>query len=241
MAGLKPWHQVAVPREDIRKGVPLDAAEFAIHLDQVIDGRAPLDYREPERFFARTFLTKSYRKMTVEVMRRLAGDIIGTSPGIDLFRLPTVAEHPAEGAPHHAHFPDGIGYGFQFLPVLQFENRYRPSPTGTIGLGKSHHVYGQVLLLGHREHLSQVPTGDRRPTDMLTSRNDDIRQVLGPIAQSSRQGRLPQRLRPVGTLELAAESQVPFLGSYGVSAHSPKLFRLAINPSTQRFSWEAGG
>ncbi|MER3544747.1 MAG: AAA family ATPase [Chloroflexota bacterium] len=84
MAGLKPWHQVAVPREDIRKGVPLDAAEFAIHLDQVIDGRAPLDYREPERFFARTFLTKSYRKMTVEVMRRLAGDIIGTSPGINL-------------------------------------------------------------------------------------------------------------------------------------------------------------
>lgn len=84
MAGLKPWYQVAVPREDLRKGVPLDAAEFAIHLDQVIDGRAPLDYRDPERFFARTYLTAAYSKMTVEVMRRLAGEKLGTSPGVNL-------------------------------------------------------------------------------------------------------------------------------------------------------------
>lgn len=84
MTGLKPWHQVAVPREDLRRGKPLDAAEFAIHLDQVIDGRAPLDYRDPERFFARTYLTAAYSKMTVEVMRRLAGDVVGTSPGINL-------------------------------------------------------------------------------------------------------------------------------------------------------------
>jgi len=27
MAILKPWHHVAVPREDLRRGVPLDAAE----------------------------------------------------------------------------------------------------------------------------------------------------------------------------------------------------------------------
>lgn len=84
MAGLKPWHQVAVPREDLRKGIPLDAAEFAIHLDQVIDGRAPRDYREPERFFARTYFTAAYREMTVGVMRRLAGEVVGTSPGINL-------------------------------------------------------------------------------------------------------------------------------------------------------------
>ncbi len=84
MSGLKPWHQVAVPREDLRKGAPLDASEFAIHLDQVIDGRAPQDYQEPERFFARTYFTAAYLKMTVDVMRRLAGDVVGTSPGINL-------------------------------------------------------------------------------------------------------------------------------------------------------------
>ena len=84
MDALKPWYQVATPREDLRKGIPLDAAEFAIHLDQVMDGRAPLDYREPERFFARTYLTAAFSKMAAEVMRRLAGEVVGTSPGINL-------------------------------------------------------------------------------------------------------------------------------------------------------------
>lgn len=84
MKDLKPWHQVAVPREDLRKGIPLDAAEFAIHLDQVIGGGAPLDYRDPERFFARTYFTKAYRELTVGVLRRLAGETVGTSAGINL-------------------------------------------------------------------------------------------------------------------------------------------------------------
>lgn len=36
---LKPWYKVVTPREDLREGKPLDAAEFAVHLDQVGDGR----------------------------------------------------------------------------------------------------------------------------------------------------------------------------------------------------------
>jgi hypothetical protein len=30
---IKPWYKVATPREDLREGKPLDAAEFAVHLD----------------------------------------------------------------------------------------------------------------------------------------------------------------------------------------------------------------
>ena len=54
---LKPWYKVVYPREDLREERPLDAAEFAVHLDQVRDGRAPDDYQEPGRFFERTYLT----------------------------------------------------------------------------------------------------------------------------------------------------------------------------------------
>lgn len=36
---LKPWHSVATPREDLREGKPLDASEFAVHQDQVRDGK----------------------------------------------------------------------------------------------------------------------------------------------------------------------------------------------------------
>ena len=55
---LKPWYKVVTPREDLRDGKPLDASEFAVHLDQVRDGRAPAVYQNPERFLERTFLTK---------------------------------------------------------------------------------------------------------------------------------------------------------------------------------------
>ncbi len=29
----KPWNRVVSPREDLREGKPLDASEFAVHLD----------------------------------------------------------------------------------------------------------------------------------------------------------------------------------------------------------------
>lgn len=79
MAKLKPWYKVFTPREDLREGKPLDAAEFAVHLDQVRDGRANEDYQNPVRFFERTFLTKNLRQMAGEVIRRLSGEVTETS------------------------------------------------------------------------------------------------------------------------------------------------------------------
>ncbi len=76
---LKPWYKVITPREDLREGRPLDASEFAVHLDQIRDGRAPVDYQNPERFFERTYLTKSLCAIAAEVMRRLSGIKVETS------------------------------------------------------------------------------------------------------------------------------------------------------------------
>jgi len=70
---LKPWNKVVTPREDLREGKPLDAAEFAVHLDQVRDGRAPKDYQQPERFFERTYLTQNLTALAAGVIRRLSG------------------------------------------------------------------------------------------------------------------------------------------------------------------------
>jgi predicted AAA+ superfamily ATPase len=76
---LKPWYKVITPREDLRDGRPLDASEFAFHLDHVRDGRAPDDYKKPERFFDRTFLTSSLRELGGGVTRRLSGIKVETS------------------------------------------------------------------------------------------------------------------------------------------------------------------
>src|SRR3989304_2749163 len=76
---LKPWFKVVTPREDLREGRPLDASEFAVHLDQIRDGRAPGDYQNPERFFERTYITKNLCAIAAEVVRRLSGIKVETS------------------------------------------------------------------------------------------------------------------------------------------------------------------
>jgi predicted AAA+ superfamily ATPase len=76
---MKPWYKVATPREDLREGRPLDAAEFAVHLDHVRDGRAFEDYQDPERFFDRTYLTKNLTLLGSQVLRRLSGEMTETS------------------------------------------------------------------------------------------------------------------------------------------------------------------
>ncbi|MBP7427878.1 MAG: ATP-binding protein [Candidatus Hydrogenedentes bacterium] len=73
MAKLKPWYKVVTPREDLREGRPLDASEFAVHLDHIREGQAHADYQDPVRFFQRTFLTKNLLAVTAEVQRRLSG------------------------------------------------------------------------------------------------------------------------------------------------------------------------
>jgi hypothetical protein len=76
---LKPWYKVVTPREDLRDGNPLDASEFAVHLDQVRDGRAPAVYQDPERFLERTFLTKGLTRRgwggSSPAVRRENGDL----------------------------------------------------------------------------------------------------------------------------------------------------------------------
>ncbi len=76
---LKPWYDVVKPREDLREGRPLDASEFAVHLDKVRLGNAPDDYKIPQRFFDRTYLTAHLTGMAAEVVRRLSGITTETS------------------------------------------------------------------------------------------------------------------------------------------------------------------
>ena len=79
MAKLRPWYQVVTPREDLRENRPLDASEFAVHLDHIRDNRAHEDYVKPERFFERTYMTRSLLDLSAQVVRRLSGIKVETS------------------------------------------------------------------------------------------------------------------------------------------------------------------
>ena len=74
-----PWYKVVTPRQDLREGRPLDAAEFAVHLDKIRIGNASEDYIVPKRFFDRTYMTTNLSQMASEVIRRLSGETTATS------------------------------------------------------------------------------------------------------------------------------------------------------------------
>jgi len=59
MAGKDPWYKVVTPRKEVREGRSFSPDEFAIALEQVTSGTAPLDYRDPVQFFSRTCFTRA--------------------------------------------------------------------------------------------------------------------------------------------------------------------------------------
>jgi hypothetical protein len=64
---------IVTPREDLRENRPLDASEFAVHLDHIREERAHPDYLDPARFFEGTYLTKNLLNLSSQVVRRLSG------------------------------------------------------------------------------------------------------------------------------------------------------------------------
>jgi hypothetical protein len=70
VAKLRPWYQVVTPREDLRENRPLDASEFAVHLDHIRDKRSHEDYINPERLFERTYMTRNLLDLSSQVVRR---------------------------------------------------------------------------------------------------------------------------------------------------------------------------
>ncbi|MCK8600135.1 DUF499 domain-containing protein [Desulfoferrobacter suflitae] len=81
---MEPWYKVATPRKEVREGRSFNPDEFAIHLEQVISGAAPEDYREPDKFFSRTCFTRALREHAGMVLRRLSGETVNTAPVMTL-------------------------------------------------------------------------------------------------------------------------------------------------------------
>jgi hypothetical protein len=79
-----PWYRVVSPREEVRAGRSFHPDEFAIHLDQVVEGRGPVDYTDAAKFFARTSFTRALTENAGLVLRRLAGETANTAPVLSL-------------------------------------------------------------------------------------------------------------------------------------------------------------
>jgi predicted AAA+ superfamily ATPase len=69
---MKPWREVIIPHEDIRRG-GFDESVFAADLSDVLAGRGPVDYRDALTFCAKTYHTQGLVNLGAAVASRLAG------------------------------------------------------------------------------------------------------------------------------------------------------------------------
>ena len=70
-ATLKPWRDLITPHRDVASG-QYQSAEFAADLWQVHLNEGSDEYRKPEEFFRRTYLTESLRRLLTGALRRVA-------------------------------------------------------------------------------------------------------------------------------------------------------------------------
>jgi len=78
---LKPWREVVTPHADVASG-RYQQAEFAADLWQVHLGEGSDEYRKPQEFFRRTFLTESLKGLLVGGVKRISGT--GGDPVVQL-------------------------------------------------------------------------------------------------------------------------------------------------------------
>lgn len=78
---LKPWREVVTPHADVASG-RYQQAEFAADLWQVHLGEGSDEYKNPQEFFRRTFLTESLKRLLVGGVQRISGK--GGDPVVQL-------------------------------------------------------------------------------------------------------------------------------------------------------------
>ena len=81
---MQPWYRVVTLREEVREGRSFSPDEFAIALEQVVNGTAPADYSDPDQFFSRTYVTRALEDHVGMTLRRLAGRTGNTAPVLTL-------------------------------------------------------------------------------------------------------------------------------------------------------------
>ncbi|MGH7463093.1 MAG: Swt1 family HEPN domain-containing protein, partial [Longimicrobiales bacterium] len=80
-SALKPWREVVTPHADVASG-RYQQAEFAADLWQVYLGEGSDEYRKPQEFFRRTYLTESLKRLLVGSVQRVVGK--GGDPVVQL-------------------------------------------------------------------------------------------------------------------------------------------------------------
>ncbi|MCC7230625.1 MAG: DUF499 domain-containing protein [Fimbriimonadaceae bacterium] len=189
---LKPWREVVSPHPDVASG-KYQQAEFAADLWQVHLGEGSAEYRDPQEFFRRTFMTESLTRLLVDAVSRLT-----TGGGDPVVQLQT---NFGGGKTHSMlalyHLVSGKKVGDLFgvdsvlkaaeaseLPtakrVVLVGNKISPGNPSVKADGTVvHTLWGEIAYqLGGRAAYEQIRADDEK----ATSPGDKIRELLNEYA-----------------------------------------------------------
>ena len=164
---LPAWREVVDPHPDVASG-RYNQAEFAADLWQVYKGEGTNEYRNPEEFFRRTYLTESLRGMLTGAVRRVTSG--GGDPVIQLQTNFGGGKTPLDAGP---------------LPSLLRHPDHPPRRGGRA------HGRGQGLGAAHRE-----PCRASRQQDLARATGPEARRHGGPhtVGRTGLAARWPGRL-----------------------------------------------
>ncbi|MBC7221132.1 ATP-binding protein [Candidatus Bipolaricaulota bacterium] len=195
---MEPWYKVVTPRKEVREGRSFNPDEFAIHLEQVVAGRAPADYQDPHQFFDRTCFTRALTDHIGMVLRRLAGKTENTAPVMTLVtqfgggktHTLTALYHLAVAGPGAAGFP-GVGdllrrAGIEEVPQARVAvfvgNAWDPREgreTPWIDLARQLAGDRGVALLGKAAH--STPPGTEALGEVFTAAEGPVLVLLDEV------------------------------------------------------------
>jgi len=185
---LKPWREVVTPHRDVASG-RYQQAEFAADLWQVHLGEGSDEYRKPDEFFRRTYLTESLQQLLTGAIRRVAGQ--GGDPVVQLqtnfgggkTHSMLALYHLFSGiAPQELAGMDSVlvDAGVTRLPsvrrVVLVGNKISPgNPTTKADGTVVHTLWGELAWqLGGREGYERIRADDER----ATSPGDVLRELM---------------------------------------------------------------
>lgn len=131
---MEPWYKIATPRKEVREGRSFNPDEFAIALEQVVAGKAPEDYRDPQKFFARNVVTRAFKDHAGKVLRRLAGKTENTAPVLSLITQFGGGKTHTLTALYHLATNGGRASTFEGVPELLVSAGLTDVPTAKVAV-----------------------------------------------------------------------------------------------------------
>lgn len=131
---MEPWYKIATPRKEVREGRSFNSDEFAIALEQVVSKTAPEDYRDPVKFFSRTYFTKALREHAGMVLRRLSGKTENTAPVLTLITQFGGGKTHTLTSLYHLVHNARQAHEFQGVPEFLTEAGLREAPQAKVGV-----------------------------------------------------------------------------------------------------------